>query len=87
MNGYEYFNGLSDHMEHGGASRSLPPRLVKDFSIECFDGDKWNRVATETSNCQRLVRLSLNVRTSGLRVRVDGTWGADQTAIYSLHPY
>jgi hypothetical protein len=56
-------------------------------AVKAGDGAEWRRRVTERDNCRRFVRLPLRTRACGLRLGVDATWGAAETAVYSVHVY
>jgi len=85
---FSHSNALSHHQAGAdGASSIPPPRLVRAFHVDACDGVQWTRLVTETDNCRRLVRLPFHACVSGLRLGIDGTWGARETGVYSVHVY
>jgi len=69
------------------AKQSVPGTLVKTFRIEaCRDGGKWEIVHRETGNYQRLVRLPLQLVTTGLRIVIEETWGDASTRVFACEP-
>jgi hypothetical protein len=82
---FNHPNALSHHHRVEESTHAVPPpRLVKAFHVDRLDGERWQRVATVTDNCRRLVQLPLAVRARGIRIGIDGTWGAEETGVYSV---
>jgi len=62
-----------------------PPQLIRQYRVEAQDGDgRWQVVARETDNHQRLVRLPLGLTARALRVIPEATWGAEAARIFSI---
>jgi hypothetical protein len=84
---FRHANALTHHMAEEGVRDMPPPKLVKAFHVDHFDGETWRRVLAVTDNCRRFVRLPLRTRACGVRLGIDATWGAAETAVYSVHVY
>lgn len=65
----------------------VPQTLVKVFRIEVLEGSgQWKTVHRETNNYHRLVRVAVNVKTTGLRLVAEETWGAETARIFAFEP-
>jgi hypothetical protein len=85
---FSHPNALSHHSAPAdGPPSALPPRLVRAFHVDAFDGAEWRRLVTERDNCRRFVRMPLQTHACGLRIGIDATWGAVETGIYAVHAY
>lgn len=64
---------------------SVPPEMLRQYRVEAQGNDgRWQVVARETDNCQRLVRLPLGITAGALRVTPESTWGATEARIFSV---
>jgi hypothetical protein len=62
--------------------RAVPAALVKRFRLEAQDSaGRWSVVHREDNNRQRLVRVPLNVATTGLRLVPEAAWGGSDEAV------
>jgi len=62
-----------------------PATLVRDFHIDIRDErGAWITVAKGRDNTQRLVRMPLAVRTTGIRIVPESTWGADRVRLFAF---
>ncbi|MGI5868601.1 MAG: FAD-dependent oxidoreductase [Kiritimatiellia bacterium] len=74
-----YYQGLDD------APFAPPATLIRDFRIETLDANgTWQRAADGRENFQRLVRIPLHARTTGIRIIPESTWGADTARIFAF---
>ncbi len=74
-----YYRGLKD------LPFSPPATLVRDFRIETCNADgTWQCVAHIKNNFQRLVRTPLKVRTKGIRLIPETTWGAEMAHLFAF---
>lgn len=65
----------------------VPSSLVKRFRLETLDEmGRWRVVYRDGENYQRLVHAPLNVRTKGLRLIPEETWGADAVRLFAFEP-
>jgi hypothetical protein len=68
------------------ADWTVPESLVKTFDIEIKDETgNWNHLLKKENNYQRNVKITLNVKTTGLRLIPLETWGDNQVNIFSLY--
>ena len=61
----------------------LPPRLLKDATVEVLADGQWRPAATVRGNYDRLVRIPVSRRCRGVRLTLDATWGQGQTNLYA----
>ena len=61
-----------------------PETLVRKsrLLVETSPGE-WRQVAEITDNCQRLVRVPLDVKTSAIRLVIDETWGTETPSVFA----
>ncbi|NLF39673.1 FAD-dependent oxidoreductase [bacterium] len=61
-----------------------PPSLVKEFTIDAQASDgSWGTVLRHKGNYQRLVRLSLDVTATALRLSPKSSWGNDVVNVFA----
>lgn len=66
---------------------ATPGSLVKRFRIEALSNDnRWSTIFREEHNRQRLVRVPLNARASGLRLVPEETWGDEAVRVFGFEP-
>jgi hypothetical protein len=66
---------------------AVPTSLVKRYRIEARDdAGRWNTVYREVNNYQRLVRVPLDVRTTGMRFVPEETWGDEAVRVFAFEP-
>jgi hypothetical protein len=64
---------------------SVPEQMIRNYRVEAQDGDgRWQVVARETDNSQRLVRLPLGLTAKAIRLVPETTWGAKEARIFSV---
>jgi hypothetical protein len=65
----------------------VPPTLVKAFRLDALGATgQWTTVHRETNNYHRLVRVALDVKTTGLRLVPEETWGAGEARVFAFEP-
>ncbi len=63
----------------------VPNTITKGFRIESQRQDgHWETVFRETNNYQRLVRVLFKLRTKGIRLVPEDTWGAEQVCLFAF---
>ncbi len=62
----------------------LPPELPKAFALELLIGDEWRRIAEETANDRRFIRIPAGVTAQGCRLRLKESWGAPAMGVHAL---
>ncbi len=68
-----------------GNLREMPSMLPRAFAIEILDAQgKWERRHLVEENCQRLVRLPLEVETSAVRLVTLSAWGGGQSHVMAF---
>lgn len=65
--------------------KSVPEEMVKDFHVEIRAEDGWKLLRSVEGNHQRLVRMEIGMRVTGVRVVLDATWGAEKVRVYSFY--
>ncbi len=74
-----YYRGLHD------LPFTPPSTLIRDFRIEALSADGvWLCVAHSHDNFQRLVRVPLHVRTKGVRLIPETSWGAETAHLFAF---
>lgn len=74
-----YYRGLKD------TPFSPPQTLIRDFRIETLGTDgAWRTEARCHDNFQRLVRVPLKTKTTGVRIIPESTWGADSAHVFAF---
>ncbi|HEY3379271.1 MAG TPA: FAD-dependent oxidoreductase [Armatimonadota bacterium] len=69
----------------GRAHAAVPATLLKAFRIEAQDAEgAWQQVYREENNHQRLVRVPLELHTTGVRLIPEATWGAESVHLFSV---
>ena len=64
---------------------AVPETLVKAFRIEALEADgRWQTIARESTNYQRLARVPLDVQTTAVRLVPEATWGAAQVRVFAF---
>jgi len=64
---------------------TVPDTLLKAFRIEARGADgRWQTVHREENNYQRLIRVPLNVRATGIRLVPEATWGAQAVRLFAF---
>jgi hypothetical protein len=67
---------------------SVPPEMVKKFTVERQTGDgEWEVVVDEKNNYQRLVWIEENLVTSGIRIIPRESWGNETVKVFSVDFY
>lgn len=62
----------------------VPKTMTRTFRVEARDeGGKWQLVAREENNYQRLVRMEVNIETSDIRFVPEATWGAERVHVFA----
>jgi hypothetical protein len=65
----------------------VPDSLVRAFRLEALDsGGQWETVERRDGNFQRLVTMPLSVRTTGLRLVPEATWGSACARVFAFEP-
>ena len=65
--------------------KPLPPKLVKAYAVEVYDGESWIPLVTEKRNILRHRIHKFPARSfSALRIRVDETWGDSSARIFEV---
>jgi hypothetical protein len=66
--------------------QGVPECMVREYRVEALRDGRWEVIAREENNYQRLVRLPLNVKTAGLRIVPEETWGGEveEARIFSV---
>jgi hypothetical protein len=65
----------------------VPSTLVKAFRLETMNGEEhWETVFQECENYQRLVEVPLKIKTRGLRLVIEETWGAKNARVFAFEP-
>jgi len=68
-----------------GNHAKMPAMMTRCFDIEVLDGSgQWMCVKQVTSNCQRLVKVPLDVTTQAVRFVVRESWGAKQAHLFAF---
>ncbi|NLR93431.1 FAD-dependent oxidoreductase [Flammeovirga agarivorans] len=67
---------------------AVPPELLKDFTVEVRVNGQWKEVAKVEDNLTRLVKLSFDAtNTTGVKLKLKDTWGADNIRLYEVRLY
>jgi hypothetical protein len=62
----------------------VPESMVKAFRVEAKDMlGNWNVIYKETNNYQRLVKITLDVKTEAIRLIPESTWGSNECHIFA----
>jgi hypothetical protein len=70
-----------------GDGTRIPSSLVKSFRLESLDDNgQWQVVHQENDNFYRLVQVPLALKTRGLRLVVEETWGASKVRVFGFEP-
>ncbi len=72
------------HIAKDAEKAIVPPSLVKGYTVEVLKDGKWQPIAEEKNNWQRVCKLSVNKAISGLRLIGNDTHGAKQIRLYSI---
>ena len=65
---------------------TAPPAVTpRAFRIQSLSGNSWRDVSRVADNYQRLVRLSVDLVTQGIRFVLDETWGAPDSRVYAFY--
>ena len=65
--------------------RPVPETMVRGFRLEAkTPGGAWQTVHEQGENYMRLVRVSLDVETSSIRLVPESTWGAESAHLFSF---
>ncbi|MBN1556584.1 MAG: FAD-dependent oxidoreductase [Lentisphaerae bacterium] len=77
------------NMPHGYPANAdplaVPDTVTKRFRIDAQAPDgSWRSVFEESNNYQRLVQVPLALRTRGIRLVPETTWGAEQVRIFAF---
>lgn len=69
--------------------KTIPQRLIKDFSIQVFDGTTWRTVRSITGNWQRQRKedFSPALPATGVRIVITSTHGAPAARIFEIRAY
>lgn len=62
-----------------------PPEMLKAYRLEGLIAGQWRELARESANYQRLVRLAIGQELSGVRLALEGTWGAETTRLFAFY--
>ena len=67
---------------------SMPTTMIKAFRIEACDmAGKWQVVYKKDNNYKRLVKVSLNIEATAIRLVPEATWGSDKIHIFAFDVY
>jgi len=69
----------------GDGPLTMPPMVLKAFRLEGLSGGEWRTLHTVTDNHHRLVRLDVEQQVEGVRLRIDETFGAEETRVYGFY--
>ncbi len=75
---------------HKFALRStMPPQLIRAFSIDIFEDGQWKKLAEVSNNWQRMIVLGFEkeILAQKLRVTVNQTWGNNRAHLYQISVY
>jgi hypothetical protein len=64
--------------------KGLPPTMVRDLAVEVRREGQWEPLATVADNERRLIRIDLDVKTDGLRLRIEKTWGEERIRLFAV---
>jgi hypothetical protein len=64
--------------------KGLPPTMVRDLTVDVRRNGRWEPSATIVDNERRLMRIGLNVKTDGLRLRIERTWGEEKIRLFAV---
>jgi hypothetical protein len=65
--------------------RTVPETMTRAFRLDVLDSQgQWQCGVAIADNCQRLVRVPLNVVTRGVRLVPVTTWGAPQSRLFAF---
>jgi len=68
-------------------SHAMPASLIKAFRLELLDDSgTWRTVFREHQNCQRLVKVPLDLESRGLRFVAEETWGDSTARLFAFEP-
>lgn len=74
---------LSYHGSYGKEALNSPPvELVKDFRLEALQDGVWQVVSRVTGNCQRFVRIPLNLKANAVRLICECTYGSPGVRVF-----
>ncbi len=71
-----------------GHHREMPPMLARAFALEAQSAEgRWQRIHLIENNCQRLVRLPLDLEANALRLVLLEAWGGEQAHILAFEGF
>jgi len=61
-----------------------PSELPRALRVEALRSGEWRTCADVAHNRQRLVRVPVDIEAESVRLSIDGTWGDDETRVFSF---
>jgi hypothetical protein len=62
----------------------LPPSMVRDLTVEVCREGEWGTLRRVVDNERRLIRVPVDERVEGVRLRVDRTWGDETCRLFAV---
>jgi hypothetical protein len=61
-----------------------PAELLRGYKVDLLKNGKWEKVAEESNNYQRLINIDLNSTASAVRLTLGESWGREKVRIFAM---
>ncbi len=73
------------HLQEDNQLATMPETMPRNFRIEGKMENRWRRLCSVRNNHQRLLRLDINKKVSGIRFVLEKTYGSKKSRVYAFY--